>query len=203
MAGRADLALRPHRLKIDSDKRERHWRHKDKDCRKRFTVTTGMCSGYAAGTRVWRPRNRRAVPFTAHMTGLCDFTLSNVVWDLHESAPRGARPGRQDGRRRPRARGGKVKAKPVERTDGRTLIAVRRSTQTTGCIRRSSTSSPMRRSRTARASLQGRGAHRRIESVWAVLKRSSTGTWHHVSPKHLGRYVNASGQCEVDTIPHD
>ena len=45
-----------------------------------------------------------------------------------------------------------------------------------------------------------------IESVWAVLKRSITGTWHHVSPKHLHRYVNEatmrlnSGNCEIDTI---
>ena len=29
-----------------------------------------------------------------------------------------------------------------------------------------------------------------IESVWAVLKRSVHGTWHHVSAKHLARYVN-------------
>ena len=45
-----------------------------------------------------------------------------------------------------------------------------------------------------------------IESVWAVLKRSIHGTWHHVSPKHLGRYVNEAafrlneGNCEADTI---
>ena len=29
-----------------------------------------------------------------------------------------------------------------------------------------------------------------IESVWAVLKRGVYGVYHHVSPKHLGRYVN-------------
>ncbi|MCY4515599.1 MAG: transposase, partial [Candidatus Tectomicrobia bacterium] len=29
-----------------------------------------------------------------------------------------------------------------------------------------------------------------IESVWGVFKRSVHGTWHHVSPKHLARYVN-------------
>ena len=28
------------------------------------------------------------------------------------------------------------------------------------------------------------------ESMWAVLKRSIYGTWHHVSVKHLDRYVN-------------
>ncbi len=28
------------------------------------------------------------------------------------------------------------------------------------------------------------------ESMWAVLKRSIFGTWHHISVKHLGRYVN-------------
>ena len=45
-----------------------------------------------------------------------------------------------------------------------------------------------------------------IESVWALLKRSINGTWHHVSIKHLQRYINEAtfrlneGNCEVDTI---
>ena len=29
-----------------------------------------------------------------------------------------------------------------------------------------------------------------IESVWAVLKRGVIGVYHHVTPKHLGRYVH-------------
>jgi hypothetical protein len=29
-----------------------------------------------------------------------------------------------------------------------------------------------------------------IESVWAVLKRGIYGTYHHVSEKHLARYVD-------------
>jgi transposase-like protein len=29
-----------------------------------------------------------------------------------------------------------------------------------------------------------------IESVWALLKRGIYGTWHHISAKHTGRYVN-------------
>ena len=44
-----------------------------------------------------------------------------------------------------------------------------------------------------------------IESVWAVLKRGLEGTFHHVSTKHLDRYVNEftfrlnEGNCAVDT----
>ena len=45
-----------------------------------------------------------------------------------------------------------------------------------------------------------------IEAVWSIFKRSIHGTWHHVSPKHLGRYVNEAtfrlneGNCQVDTM---
>ena len=45
-----------------------------------------------------------------------------------------------------------------------------------------------------------------VESIWAVFKRSITGTWRHVSRKHLHRYVDEAtfrlnqGNCEVDTI---
>ena len=45
-----------------------------------------------------------------------------------------------------------------------------------------------------------------IESVWSVFKRSIHGTWHHVSFKHLHRYIDEAsfrlndGNCEVDTM---
>lgn len=45
-----------------------------------------------------------------------------------------------------------------------------------------------------------------IESVWALLKRGCNGTFHHISTKHLQRYVDEfsfrlnEGNCEVDTI---
>ena len=44
-----------------------------------------------------------------------------------------------------------------------------------------------------------------IESVWAVLKRGLIGTFHHVSVKHLDRYVGEftfrlnEGNCQIDT----
>ena len=45
-----------------------------------------------------------------------------------------------------------------------------------------------------------------IESVWALLKRGLTGTYHEVSVKHLPCYVDEftfrlnEGNCQVDTI---
>ncbi len=45
-----------------------------------------------------------------------------------------------------------------------------------------------------------------IEAVWSIFKRSIQGTWHHVSFKHLQRYIDEAafrlneGNCEVDTL---
>ena len=42
----------------------------------------------------------------------------------------------------------------------------------------------------AKEYVKGMASTNGIESVWAALKRSITGTYHHVSVKHLPRYVN-------------
>ena len=42
----------------------------------------------------------------------------------------------------------------------------------------------------AKEYVKGMASTNGIESVWAVLKRSIIGTYHHVSLKHLHRYVN-------------
>jgi transposase-like protein len=38
--------------------------------------------------------------------------------------------------------------------------------------------------------VRGMASTNGIESVWAVLKRGLNGTFHHISVKHLGRYVD-------------
>ena len=44
----------------------------------------------------------------------------------------------------------------------------------------------------------------RMESFWAMLKRGHTGTYHHMSTKHLQRYFNEFSWCHCqrskDTI---
>lgn len=53
--------------------------------------------------------------------------------------------------------------------------------------------------------LKGMAHTNGIESVWAVLKRGLMGTFHHMSVKHLNRYVGEftfrlnEGNCQVDT----
>ena len=45
-----------------------------------------------------------------------------------------------------------------------------------------------------------------IGSVWSVLKRGINGTFHHISKKHLQRYLNeftfrlSEGNVEIDTM---
>ena len=45
-----------------------------------------------------------------------------------------------------------------------------------------------------------------VESMWAVLKRGVYGTWHHVSRKHMARYVNEvtfrlnEGNVKIQTL---
>lgn len=45
----------------------------------------------------------------------------------------------------------------------------------------------------AKEFVRGMASTNGIESVWAVLKRSIVGVHHHISIKHLPRYVNEAG----------
>ena len=118
-----------------------------------------------------------------------------------------------------RERGGKVAAQPVSATDARTFINfVEAHTEQGATVytddAKAYANLPTILNQYQHESVKHsageyvRGAvHTNgIESVWSVFKRSITGTWHHVSNKHLGRYVNEAafrlneGSCEMDTI---
>lgn len=116
-------------------------------------------------------------------------------------------------------RDGKVKAKPIQYEDAKTLIDFVSSNIEAGTIVYTDDATAYARlaeiveiikHETVKHSkgefARGEIHTNSIESVWAVLKRSLNGTWHHVHPKHLARYLNEitfrlnDGNCEIDTI---
>ena len=113
-----------------------------------------------------------------------------------------------------RERGGKTVAKPISNADGRTATEFAAATVKPGTTVYTDESSIYNRlpfdhdavNHSAKEYVRGAVHTNGIESVWAVLKRSIHGTWHHVSPKHLHRYVNEAsmrlnaGDVRIDTI---
>lgn len=113
-----------------------------------------------------------------------------------------------------RERNGKVKAMPVKKTDATTLQGVIRANVEKG----STVYTDDHRSymglnyehgvvkHSAKEYISGMIHTNGIESVWALLKRGYTGTYHHFELKHMQRYLNEftfrlnEGNCEVDTI---
>ena len=99
-----------------------------------------------------------------------------------------------------RERGGKSIAQPIAGTDGATLRAAIEQHVEQGSIvytdehRGYNTLTGYSRGTVNHGAREYVGAGdihiNSAESMWAVLKRSIYGTWHHVSVKHLGRYVN-------------
>ena len=242
---------------IVADKRERHYRHKD--CRKRFTATTGTCmhatkrplqdwlytiysvvtarKGVSAMqlSKELGVQYRTAWHMLHRVREACsrgDFKLSNVV-EVDETYIGGKESNKHASKKLnagrgavgkaavagARERGGKVTAKPVERVNAATLIPFVEDRVEQGATVYTDDASaysalPTILNQYAHETVaHGSGEYVRgdahtngIESVWAVLKRSITGTWHHVSPKHLERYVNEAAfrlneaNCEVDTL---
>ncbi len=113
-----------------------------------------------------------------------------------------------------RERGGKTVAKPVANADGKTATEFAKDTVGAGATihtddSRIYQSLPYRREsvcHSANEYVRDDVHTNSIESVWAVLKRSIHGTWHHVSEKHLHRYINEAamrlndGDVKIDTI---
>lgn len=116
-----------------------------------------------------------------------------------------------------RERGGKVKAMPVDKTDSLTLKrAIRRHVEPFSTVYTDDHRSYLGLDKDwfihesvkhSAGEYVNRMVHTNgIESVWALLKRGYTGTYHHFSMKHLQRYLNEfafrlnEGNCEVDTM---
>ena len=115
-----------------------------------------------------------------------------------------------------RQRGGKTVAKAVEATDRLTLWTEIQKTVEKGSTLYTDDHGAYRGierkayqhealNHSANEYVKGMAHTNGIESVWAVLKRGLNGTFHHVSVKHLDRYVSEftfrlnEGNCEIDT----
>ena len=114
-----------------------------------------------------------------------------------------------------RERGGKIKAKPVKSTDAATLVGnIEAAVEPDATVYTDDASaySPLKRRYHHESAKHSIGEYVRgtvhvngMKSVWSVLKRSIHGTWHYVSPKHLGRVDEATfrlddGNCEIGTL---
>lgn len=101
---------------------------------------------------------------------------------------------------RERGQGGRTKAKPVPGTDAATLQPEIRAVIVFGSTVHTDEHGGyigLAGDYTHETIIHSAGEYVRddvhtnsIESVWAVLKRGLYGTFHHVSPKHLRRYVD-------------
>ena len=99
-----------------------------------------------------------------------------------------------------RERGGKTKAIPIEGRDGATLQRKIRENVVSGHtvytdeftgyagLKKEFKHDTVNHS--AQSFVNGMAHTNGVESAWAVLKRSITGTYHHVSAQHLQRYLN-------------
>ena len=115
-----------------------------------------------------------------------------------------------------RERGGKVIAKPVDQVNAKTLVGFIEQSVEPGSVVCSDTATPYKPlgceyehqtvAHSAGEYVRGMVHTNGIESAWSLLKRAIHGTWHHVSPKHLGRYVNEvafrlnEGNVEIDIL---
>ena len=116
-----------------------------------------------------------------------------------------------------RERGGKTKAKPIYGTDRGTLWNEIQESIEPGSTLYTDDHGAYRGldlaqydhkvvNHSAKQYVEGLAHTNGIESVWSILKLSIHGTWHHVSMKHLQRYINEAsfrlneGNCEMDTM---
>lgn len=113
-------------------------------------------------------------------------------------------------------RGGRVKAKPISDTTGRTLHAEIQKSVAVGSTIYTDEAKVYNSldgafynhsavNHSAKEYVNGMAHTNGIESFWAVLKRGFLGTYHNFSVKHLASYVNEfsfrlnEGSCKINT----
>ena len=99
-----------------------------------------------------------------------------------------------------RERGGRTIAGPIKKADGATIRAIVEQVEAGATVHTDSSRVYVRTTangfehetvnHTEGEYVRGNVTTNGIESVFAVLKRGLHGVYHHVSPKHLGRYVD-------------
>ena len=113
-----------------------------------------------------------------------------------------------------RERGGRTVAKPVDSVDGKTAVAFATDVVKPRATIFTDESSIYNRlpfthdsvNHTTGEFVRNGVSTNSFKAVWALFKRSVHGTWHHVSPKHLHRYINEAtmrlnnGNVRGDTI---
>jgi transposase-like protein len=98
-----------------------------------------------------------------------------------------------------RERGGQVKAMPIALTNAQTIQTIVRQSVQAGSVLCTDEHSAyvgmtefthLKVVHSAKQFVDGMAHTNSIESFWALLKRGYYGVYHHMSPKHLHRYVN-------------
>lgn len=181
---------------IVKDLRPRHYRHRD--CRRRFTATTGTCMH--ATKKPLRDWLFAIYSVLTARKGVSAMQLSKELGCQHRTAWHMLH------RIREACGRGDFAAAGAAEADGPRIAGREGDSAKAGRRAAGDASAVGGGERGEGESVRGKVRANGGDSALALFRRSVHGTWHHVSPKHLERYVNEAafrlneGNCGVDTL---